>query len=124
MPDLASQIETLYRVIGQLPPQRHPGGQPVPLSPKPAATPHTGSSLQAGRGASLRWICGFYCLWFSLPLSVWFSSGWIGLLFYWRALSGVARLLEKLNRKPFFARKGVELREGGARCPAIELEVP
>jgi hypothetical protein len=26
-----------------------------------------------------------FCLWISLPLAVWLSSGWIGLLLHWRA---------------------------------------
>lgn len=42
----------------------------------------------------------FFCLslWISLPLAVWLSSGWIGLLLHWQALSGAACLLEKFSR--------------------------
>ena len=32
-----------------------------------------------------------FSLWFSLPLSVWLSSGWIGLIFHWRAITAMAR---------------------------------
>jgi hypothetical protein len=41
----------------------------------------------------------FYCLslWFSLPLAIWLSSGWVGLLLHWQALSGAACLLEKIS---------------------------
>ena len=28
-----------------------------------------------------------FSLWFSLPLSIWLSTGWIGLIFHWRANS-------------------------------------
>jgi hypothetical protein len=27
------------------------------------------------------------CFWFSLPLSIWLTSGWIGLILHWQALS-------------------------------------
>ncbi len=31
----------------------------------------------------------FYCVcfWFSLPLSIWLTSGWIGVLLHWQAIS-------------------------------------
>ena len=103
MPDLSSQIETLYRVIGQLRPEGEPENEPgrrrdsrvERKAAQPAAVPiHRGSNRPTSRTASVRWNFTFYCLWFSLPLSVWSSSGWIGLLFYWRVLSGATRLME------------------------------
>jgi hypothetical protein len=41
----------------------------------------------------------FYCLslWFSLPLAIWLSSGWIGLILNWQALSGAACLLGRIG---------------------------
>jgi hypothetical protein len=83
MPSLSTQIETLYRVIG-------PSG--------PASRPRQWT-------LSDRWICWFYCLWFSLPLSIWLSNGSIGLLLYWQALLGVACLRERLTGRqgPAFA---------------------
>jgi len=43
-------------------------------------------------------IMGFvYCLslWFSLPLAILASSGWIGLLAHWQAISGAACIFQK-----------------------------
>jgi hypothetical protein len=90
MPDLYSQIGTLYKVIVQLD------------SASESVRPARRSAWLSDSG---RWICTCYCLWFSLPLSIWLSSGWIGLLFYWQALSGAAFLVEKFARKqkPAFA---------------------
>jgi hypothetical protein len=126
MPNLAAQIETLYRVIGQLPAQPDSGASREPLltnqgahSMRPVSSPHSGRSFPA------RWLCSFYCLWFSLPLSVWLSSGWFGLLLYWQALSGVACLVEiaeKFTRKPSLALQARGTRDGAAPCTAIELE--
>jgi hypothetical protein len=135
MPSLATQIETLYRVIGQLP-QRDSGNRRDPLLPgqfaRPALLPghaargtHQVSSPPSGRSFPPRWLCSFYCLWFSLPLSVWLSSGWFGLLLYWQALSSVACLVEfaqKFTRKPSFALRARDPRDGAAPCTAIELE--
>ncbi len=44
----------------------------------------------------------FYCLslWVSLPLAIWASDGWTGLLLQWPALSGAACLLERFTRVP------------------------
>ena len=33
-------------------------------------------------------------LWISLPLAIWLSGGWMGLLSNWRVLPGMARFLE------------------------------
>jgi len=43
----------------------------------------------------------FYCLslWFSLPLSIWLASGWVGLILHWQALSGAACLLQRITQK-------------------------
>src|SRR5579871_3479785 len=64
----------------------------------------------------------FYCLslWFSLPLAVWLSSGWIGLLLHWQALSGAACLLEKLTsrREPAFS--PIPSFEGDAPCAVVK----
>lgn len=107
MQDLSTQIETLYRVIGQLRPQNEPANEPgagrnahsLELVAQPAPRQHERHRASVtSRGAQVRWIFKFYCLWFSLPLSVWFSSGWIGLFFYWRALSGTARLIDLAGR--------------------------
>ena len=90
MPDLYSQIGALYKVIVQL---------------DSASDARRTTQRTAWWNVSGRWICTCYCLWFSLPLSIWLSSGWIGLLLYWQALSGAACLVEKLTRKqrPVFA---------------------
>jgi hypothetical protein len=129
MPNLAAQIETLYRVIGQMPTPSVSGRQRDPLLPSPpllasqgAYPMHQVSSSQNGRSAPARWLCSFYCLWFSLPLSVWLSSGWFGLLLYWQALSSVACLVEKFTRKSSFALRATDTRDGAATCGAIELE--
>jgi hypothetical protein len=95
MPDLSTQIGTLYRVIGVIGDAQSAGRGPQIQCPEP---PLTGGPLRFRRGAPLRWICSFYCLWFSLPLSIWLSSGWIGLLLYWQVLSGAACLVEKIGR--------------------------
>ena len=28
-----------------------------------------------------------FSLWFSLPLSIWLSTGWVGLIFHWQAIA-------------------------------------
>jgi hypothetical protein len=36
-------------------------------------------------------ICFFdFNLWFSLPLSIWLSTGWVGLIFHWQAIARMA----------------------------------
>jgi hypothetical protein len=84
MPDLYSQIGALYKVIVQI--------------DSASNTRRTERPYRWWR-VSGRSICTCYCLWFSLPLSIWLSSGWIGLLFYWQVLSGAACLVEKFTRK-------------------------
>jgi hypothetical protein len=110
--DLGTQIETLYRVIGQ--------SQPV-------AGAGSWRNAHLNKGAkqwfhSARWICMFYCLWFSLPLSIWLSSGWIGLLLYWQALSDAACLVEKFTGKQRPAYAGADLSDGDVSCSAIEVK--
>jgi hypothetical protein len=85
MPDLSFQIGTLYKVIGQL---------------ESASDSRRTASSTAWWRVSGRWICTCYCLWFSLPLSIWLGSGWIGLFLYWQTLSGAACLVEKFTRQP------------------------
>jgi len=59
--------------------------------------------LRAWLGASIfgRLMDCFYCLslWVSLPLAIWLSSGTVGLLVHWQALSGAACLLEKATQR-------------------------
>jgi|GEM_PF-6574644 len=38
----------------------------------------------------LRFCFSDLSLWFSLPLSVWLSSGWIGVIFHWQAITAMA----------------------------------
>jgi len=56
-----------------------------------------------------------YRLWFSLPLSIWVSTGWIGLFLHWQVLPGVVGLLEKLTRKQELVLQG-----GGTSEPSAE----
>jgi hypothetical protein len=113
MPDLSTQIGTLYRVIGQSGPasgsdRRYDSHFRV----QDRATP-----LVSGR-----WICSLYCLWFSLPLSIWLSSGWIGLLLYWQALSGAACLVERFRGKPKPVLAGVDSGDGDVSWSTVEIE--
>jgi hypothetical protein len=60
--------------------------------------------LRARLGSSMlgRMMDCFYCLsmWVSLPLAIWASDGWMGLILQWPALSGAACLLERMTRVP------------------------
>jgi hypothetical protein len=89
MPDLFHQIGTLYKVIGQL---------------ESASDPRSTILRRAWWSLPSRWICSFYCSWFSIPMSVWLSTGSVGLFLYWQALSVAASLVEKLTpqQKPSF----------------------
>jgi hypothetical protein len=84
MPDLYNQIGTLYKITVQL--------DSASDAPRPARR-------RAWWNLSGRSICNCYCLWFSFPLSIWLSSGSIGLLLYWQVLSLAACLLEKFTPK-------------------------
>jgi hypothetical protein len=122
MVDLPSQIETLYRVMSQSWPA--PGSsyqRDITVRRQQEATGHNGLASQ-DRGRSYRWFCSFYCLWFSLPLSIWFSSGWIGLLFYWRTLSTVACLVEKFTGRRNRSADCLDLSNIEVLTPAIESE--
>jgi len=81
-----------------------------------------------GSSAAGRLMDWFYCLslWISLPLAIWLSSGWVGLLIHWRALSGASCLLEKVTLRPqpafpaSFAGAGIF--EGDASCAVVKSE--
>ncbi len=105
MPSLSVQIGVLYKTIGQL----EQGSGPRGTAPRPARL-----------GASGRWLYSFYCLWFSLPLSIWLSTGSIGLLLYWQALSAAACLLEKFSLKQRPASALVAAGPTADYCPAQE----
>ncbi len=87
MPDLYNQIGTLYKVIGQI---------------ESASVPRLATQRPAWWSIPGRCICSLYCSWFSLPLSVWLSTGSVGLSLYWQALSAAACLVEMLtpNQRP------------------------
>jgi hypothetical protein len=65
---------------------------------RPIVAEHEGSKrpsrphLEPGLGTLTRlMIClSDLSLWFSLPLSIWLSSGWIGLIFHWQAVTAMA----------------------------------
>jgi hypothetical protein len=137
MLDLSTQIETLYRVIGQIRPASDPNIRRDAQLERPVLrqTPdqgalrlHNGATRPTGRAGSIRWTFKFYCFWFSLPLTVWFSSGWIGLFVYWRALSCTARLVDFLSRmalfthRPSFVLERAKPLKAPKPRPAIELE--
>lgn len=70
----------------------------------------------------------FYCLslWISLPLAIWLSSGWTGLLVHWQALSGATCLLEKATQKggpsPPATLDGAEIFPGENPCAVVKSE--
>jgi hypothetical protein len=39
-------------------------------------------------------------LWFSLPLAIWLSSGWIGLLAHWQAISATVCIFQESAPEP------------------------
>jgi len=41
-----------------------------------------------------------FSLWFSLPLSIWLTTGWVGLIFHWQAISKMACRMEKSPEIP------------------------
>jgi hypothetical protein len=57
-----------------------------------------------------------FSLWFSLPLSIWLSNGWIGLVFHWQAISKMACQMES---QPIEAHSPRSL---WADCPAQKLD--
>lgn len=70
------------------------------------------------------WIDCFdrFSLWFSLPLAIWLSSGWMGLLLQWQALPGIACLQEKASdrKKSLFQR--IDFYGGEAACRVANTE--
>ena len=72
-----------------------------------------------------RWMQYVYliCLWFSLPLSIWLSSGWVGLFVQWRAICGVSCLAEQNlpRRENLSAGIGCLVREGFCAADAHPL---
>jgi hypothetical protein len=81
-----------------------------------------------GSGILGRLMDCFYCLslWISLPMAIWLSSGWIGLLVHWQALSGAACLLETATRKapaaPPASFPESEMHAGELSCAAVKSE--
>lgn len=45
--------------------------------------------LRLRNSAAAGWMICFsdFSLWFSLPLSIWLSTGWVGLIFHWQAIA-------------------------------------
>ncbi|HUA93645.1 MAG TPA: hypothetical protein VL991_13825 [Terracidiphilus sp.] len=113
MPNLSTQIGTLYRVIGQCRPAPCVDGRhEAELLLQAGILATECAALQnKWRNVARR----FYCLWFSLPLSIWLSSGSIGLLLYWQTLSGAACLVERLLGKPKLAVAGFDSGDGDVR---------
>ena len=103
MPDLTSQLDTLYKVVSQL--DSASASRIARSSRRPSPWSETG-----------RWISTCYCLWFSLPLSLWLATGQLGLVLYWQALSGAACLMEKFTRKSDLMFKEIESEETNAAC--------
>jgi hypothetical protein len=52
-----------------------------------------------------------FSLWFSLPLSIWLTTGWVGLIFHWQAISKMACQVEKT---PVDAKSGLQ-----TACPPL-----
>jgi hypothetical protein len=48
-----------------------------------------------------------FSLWFSLPLSIWLTTGWVGLIFHWQAIPKMACQMENvlLEAKPGFRKR-------------------
>jgi hypothetical protein len=67
----------------------------------------------------------FYCvsLWVSVPLAVWLSDGWIGILIHWQALSGAACLFQRATdvSEPIFPRIETTF-EGDESCAVVKSE--
>ena len=88
------------------------------------------SRLHPHPGRSLFGCCmdSFHCLslWFSLPIAVLLSDGWLGLFLYLQALSGIACLFERINPGPLADQPSLgspyEHRKGDASCAVVNLE--
>ncbi len=61
-------------------------------------TPATNLHIKFLNGAGSRMMNCFsdFCLWFSLPLSIWLSMGWVGLIFCWQAIPVAACRMERM----------------------------
>jgi hypothetical protein len=81
-----------------------------------------------GSGMLGRLIDCFYCvsLWVALPLAVFTSNGWMGLIVHWLALSGAASLLERSTTRPISVPERdlprVESVGGDTQCAAVTSE--
>jgi hypothetical protein len=90
--------------------------------------PFTGFRARFGPPAHHRFMGCFHCLslWLSLPLVVWLSGGWIGLLAHCQTLSGVACLLEKARLGPQPAIRAIlaetEMSKGESSCGLVKSE--
>jgi hypothetical protein len=84
----------------------------------------TGMRTQLGDGMAGRLIDCFVCLslWVSMPLAVWFSDGWVGLLVHWQALSGAASLFQRVSGSPQPMYPIIESFEGDASCFVVRSE--
>lgn len=62
-----------------------------------------------------------YCLslWFSHPLAIWLSTGWVGLLLHWQALCGSACRMEKSARRRSQVWCGMRSRKEKTQCAAL-----
>jgi hypothetical protein len=60
------------------------------------------SIAQSGSHTPGRLMDSVYCLslWFSLPLAIWLSSGWIGLLAHWQAISAAVCIFQRSEPEP------------------------
>jgi len=81
-----------------------------------------------GPGVPSRLMNCFYwlSLWVALPLAIWLTLGWIGLLNHWQALSGMACLLERTRlssqRELRVVLDGNEISEGETSCGLVKSE--
>lgn len=53
-------------------------------------------TLRSGAVARMTACFTDFSLWFSLPLSIWLTTGWVGLIFHWQAISKMACQVEKM----------------------------
>ncbi len=74
-------------------------------------TPATNLCIKFFSSAGIRMMHCFsdFCLWFSLPLSIWLSMGWVGLIFHWQAISIAACRMERVS-----CEESPALRRGGS----------
>ena len=60
------------------------------------------SIARTGSHAPSRLMESVYCLslWLSLPLAIWLSSGWMGLLAHWQAISATVCIFQESAPQP------------------------